>query len=505
MLYLIITILMLPTFLQPAAPTPHIALISSRGSRMHVPEDVARQSPVLSAALSSGMLEGIERAVSLSTIDADTLETVVAIMQHNQSGSDTATLHSLVPWQEKLKAAATLAALDYLLLDEAHMKIMSAAADSFKRQTLTELQKALNSRVHVSPEEKTRHACTAYNTAIAHLPDKTAQLLTKQLCANHPWVSPQKLRTFVPDPSARLNAPSSNGSSIVSIAGDSPTIRIYDVITGEQTGEPFQFLDSPESAWLNDRAKKLIVSLRNRRICICDTESRTETTLPDEAFSLMACSDDGLHLATASTNNTIRFWTMNGEPTGPTLMHEFAVALCCFSHDGSRIVSIMQRETDKLTSLWSTRTGELLCRFLGSGPIDPTVFTQDPTIIAVLGGSKVALMRTTGETRFPLILLPAETCSFRRSHDPTVVMIKKGKISICNWKQGTVISPDFGKKYIDYAHMNPDGSRIVAYDREGTFTLWTGNTSISGLLDYWAKHIKPTTNVFVRLHKQCQW
>ncbi|MEV0196165.1 AAA family ATPase [Nonomuraea sp. NPDC050691] len=146
--------------------------------------------------------------------------------------------------------------------------------------------------------------------------------------------------------------------SILALAGSDQTVRLFDVATRRQIGEPLQgaATDQHSALAFSGNGKLLATTAADGTVRLWDVASRRQNgailTGHTNSVSAMAFSPDGRTLATGSGDRTVRLWDV---PTlrqiGPALTgHTETVADVAFSPDGATLATA---SADLTLRLWN--------------------------------------------------------------------------------------------------------------------------------------------------------
>ncbi|KAJ2913619.1 hypothetical protein MD484_g6797, partial [Candolleomyces efflorescens] len=140
------------------------------------------------------------------------------------------------------------------------------------------------------------------------------------------------------------------------------TIRIWDVETREQAGEPLRGHSSNvRSVVISPDGKRIVSGSYDKTIRIWDAETGTQVGEPLQGHTdyveSVAISPDGRRIVSSGNDNTIRIWDAEtGEQVGePLVGHTDGVRSVAISPDGKRIVSASE---DSTIRIWDIETRE---------------------------------------------------------------------------------------------------------------------------------------------------
>jgi len=135
---------------------------------------------------------------------------------------------------------------------------------------------------------------------------------------------------------------SPNGKYLATGSHDG-TARIWDVQTHEQIGESLRHDDDIRSVAFSPNGKYLATGSHDGTARIWDVQTHEQIGEPlrhDNGIRSVAFSPDGKYLATGSYDGTTRIWdTQTHEQTGEPLRHNTEVKSVIFSPDGSLLVT----------------------------------------------------------------------------------------------------------------------------------------------------------------------
>jgi WD40 repeat protein/formylglycine-generating enzyme required for sulfatase activity len=191
----------------------------------------------------------------------------------------------------------------------------------------------------------------------------------------------------------------------------------------------------------------------------------------------LALSDDGVLVASASTDHTVRLWnTESGEQAHLFQGHDAAVISVAFHPDGRQLISLDQQA---VTYLWDARTGDLI-RQLPTLESAPRVARYSPD------GKSLAL----GDSQGAITLWDTATYKVSRvllAHDAAVTELSfapdnRRLASIGEDRIGKVWSLETGQqllalpgKMVNSIAFSPDGAQLAAAT-EG-YGIWIGDAA----------------------------
>jgi WD40 repeat protein len=238
-----------------------------------------------------------------------------------------------------------------------------------------------------------------------------------------------------------------NGQRIVS-AGEDGTVRLWDVHSGQQIGEPMR---------------------------------GHEGYVRSAAFS-----SDGQLIVSAGQDGTIRLWDAKGghEIGYPLIGHQGGVLSAMFSQDGERIVSSGE---DGTIRLWDVRSGEEdIAPLLGhQGWVRSAAFSQDGKWIVSAGED--GTVRIWDAMSGQMTIKPirghqgwVKTAAFSQDGERIVSAGYDGKVRIWDRKSGRPTLPPLRghEGWVKSAAFSSDGygKWIVSAGEDGTIRLWDSNT-----------------------------
>ncbi|KAG9310836.1 hypothetical protein JVU11DRAFT_8689 [Chiua virens] len=279
-----------------------------------------------------------------------------------------------------------------------------------------------------------------------------------------------------------------DGSHIVSGSQDY-TIRIWDPITGQCVGGPFQLHTAPVvSVAYSPDSKYFVSGSRDGTIKTWDTTTGQCLGHPflghTQAISTVAYSPDGSCIASGSGDRTIRIWNANtGISAGaPFEGHNDTVSSLAYSSGGSQIVS---GSHDTTVRVWSTKTGQCVAGpfkghtswiysvayspsgcYVASASRDNNIHVWD-----LLTGEKVGNpFQEYTDWIFSIAYSPDGNHIASGSSD--------GTIMIWNASTGKCVAGPFQGHTSPVASItySPDGNCIISGSWDNTVRIWNPNT-----------------------------
>jgi WD40 repeat protein len=268
---------------------------------------------------------------------------------------------------------------------------------------------------------------------------------------------------------------SRDGSRII-VGGDDNNLRLWDVKTGQQIGQP-----------INAHMRKI---------------------------TSVAFSPDGSRIVSASHDKTLRLWNTNtGQPIGQPLQgHTGFVSFVAFSPDGQRIVSVSKfinyrtpawvkrlsgsnnsddqsidsdKNDDNTLHLWNGTTGEPIGEPLRGHTDSITLVTFSPDSRRIVSVSDDKTLRlwngTTGKSiGEPLQENIAPVFTIAISPDGNSIVTGRGDAKLQFWDANTgkhIGEPLEGHDQpVTKIIFSPDGNRIISASDDQTLRIWDTKT-----------------------------
>jgi WD40 repeat protein len=191
-------------------------------------------------------------------------------------------------------------------------------------------------------------------------------------------------------------------------------------------------------------------------------------------------SQDGLKLATGSTDGTARIWDAGlGVPLTPPLLHKGRINSIRFSPDARSLITASE---DGTAMIWDAATGARICEPLSH---DAAVwFAQfSPTgdkVVTVSLDYTAAIWRTNG-ARVSVLHHSAAVEYAEVSPDGTKAATASGDRTARLWNVATgqqLTEPLQHAELVFTARFSPDGLRVITASMDGTAQVWDAATGL---------------------------
>ena len=270
---------------------------------------------------------------------------------------------------------------------------------------------------------------------------------------------------------------SPDGKRIVSASNDE-TIRIWDVQTGRQIGEPLRGHTGyvKYASFSPDGERIVSASSWDNTVRIWNAQTGRQIDFYKGNFA--SFSPDGRFIVSASGDRTIRIWDIwSGNQIGESLKgHSDYVKSASFSPDGKCIVSA---SGDKTIRIWDVQTGRQIGEPLRghTNSVNYASFSSDGKCIVSASDDKtiriwdVQTGRQIGE---PLCghANSVNYASFSPDGKRIVSASRDETVRIWDVQTGRQIESIDGH----FASFSPDGKRIVSASEANTFLIWDVQT-----------------------------
>ncbi|ARV57431.1 hypothetical protein BZZ01_01210 [Nostocales cyanobacterium HT-58-2] len=189
----------------------------------------------------------------------------------------------------------------------------------------------------------------------------------------------------------------------------------------------------------------------------------------------VAFSPDGKTIATASDDNTVRLWNLNGQLLKTLLGHSSYVLSVAFSPDGKTIAS---GSYDKTVRLWNLN-GQLLKTLLGhSHSVNSVAFSPDgKTIASGSDDNTVRLWNLNGQLLKTLLGHSNYVRSVAFSPDGKTIASGSYDKTVRLWNlNGQLLKTLLGHSHsVNSVAFSPDGKTIASGSYDKTVRLWNLN------------------------------
>ena len=269
---------------------------------------------------------------------------------------------------------------------------------------------------------------------------------------------------------------------------------LWETTSGTYTGLGTPSTGAPIQAAFSPRRTLVAILYQSGQVTIHDGEEGRALTVLQGCTngSGSACfSPDAKSVLVPCRDRVVRFWrTSNGEPTGPSLVHDQKVYAAVFSPDG-QVVATGSGTSDEApgtgkVQIWSTKTGQRVCPAIEVGGIP--VLAISPNGRRLLVGTKDSTVKphfaqlrdlASGKTAGPeLWHEDGVSCvAFTLDGSKVVTGGEDGACRFWDAETGRPSSPWLlHKRGIVTICFAPDGRRMVTASSDGTARIWNTMT-----------------------------
>ena len=290
-----------------------------------------------------------------------------------------------------------------------------------------------------------------------------------------------------------------NGQLVCSGSNDH-TIRLWDVETGGMVGQHMQDPSQVKAVMFSLDDQCIVSGSSDGGIRVWDVHTRTESGQPmlghSDIVNTVAFSPDGWNIVSASDDGTAILWDFSTRNQigryAISIAADIAISSATFSQDGRYIVT---GSTDRNVYLWDISSGTKSgLPFAGSSSFIVAVAISPDCrrVYSASDGGRICVWDL--ETRAPIgqwMRYESGIVSFAMSSD--------GQCAVCTFFDGTVRIHDLVRsdnqdddllteavanvphRGFTFATFSPDGKRVVSGSEHGELMLWDVETgSFSG-------------------------
>ncbi len=169
-------------------------------------------------------------------------------------------------------------------------------------------------------------------------------------------------------------------------------VRLWDLSTGQQIGEPMIQKGLVSKSALSPDGRTMVLAGPGNLAWLWDVQARKPIGQPlshEKEITCLAVSGDNQLVLTGSADHAAHFWSAkNGQPIGSPLLHPGAISTVTFSRD-SRLAATASQ--DGTLRLWDTVTGQSKgFQMRHEGPVNALAFSSNGNMLLTGGDDRCA-------------------------------------------------------------------------------------------------------------------
>ncbi|KAF5343411.1 hypothetical protein D9757_015391 [Collybiopsis confluens] len=285
-----------------------------------------------------------------------------------------------------------------------------------------------------------------------------------------------------------LSGISPDGQQVVSGSHDE-TVRIWNVQTGQQIGDPLHgHTDSVTSVVFSPDGQQVVSGSRDETVRIWNVQTGQQIGDPLHGHTSWvtsaAFSPDGQQVVSGSNDKTVRIWNVQtGQQIGDPLHGQTdAVTSVAFSPDGQQVVS---GSDDRRVRIWNVQTGHQIGNPLHGHTRGVTSVAFSPDGQQVVSGSwddtvRIWNVQTGQQIGDPLHGHTSYVNSVAFSPDGQQVVSGSWDDTVRIWNVQTgqqIRDPLHGHtNWVTSVAFSPDGQQVVSGSNDKTVRIWNVQT-----------------------------
>jgi len=186
------------------------------------------------------------------------------------------------------------------------------------------------------------------------------------------------------------------------------------------------------------------------------------------SVSNVSFSPDGQTIATDSQDNTVRLWNLQGEELAK-LQHSSSVSSVSFSPDGKTIATASQ---DNTVRLWNLQ-GKELAKLQHSSSVSSVIFSPDGQTIATASQDNTVRLWNLQGKELAKLQHSSSVSSVSFSPDGKTIATASEDNTVRLWNlQGEELAQLQHSNWVSSVSFSPDGQTIATDSQDNTVRLW---------------------------------